>query len=479
MRKRPRSAPEVVDDKKEPADDGGDVTRRHGVHPPTVLRALQLGLRQLSVSAVGELPCRDEQLKQVLGFLQETRANPTLQLYGMPGTGKTAVVRRAVAMLGPADYSCVFLNGYVMQRQSEAYSVLWRHLSEERLGKAEDATPEEAAAQLEKRFQNGWGKRPVSNKCCVVVVDEMDKVCEKNGKTFFKLVDWMTSPHARCKLVTMCNRMNLPDSIDAKTRSRFNAIERVVFDSYTAEQLMLILTNRVGDIAPRLFSASAMTYACKQIANVHGDVRRLLQLASSAVHNVLCAEKTPDRPDKTNPGIVQIRDMSEVFRSVFHDRFHEFISASRSPLLLAAVAVLTREAMTRVANNLPTSVPLVSWRTGVEHVVVRHAAALGYPSHLIGLLAHAADSGLGGELGLTSLVSARAWHYVVDTLRELRFIELCYEDGTPVEELATTDQYFSLRGAHAVLVQSLPSVKTQLEMHAELKEPLTHILNGR
>ena len=58
--------------------------------------------RALHISAPVRLPCREEQVEEVLGFIRDNLVNGTpgsMYISGAPGTGKTAVVKHVITML--------------------------------------------------------------------------------------------------------------------------------------------------------------------------------------------------------------------------------------------------------------------------------------------------------------------------------------------------------------------------------------------
>lgn len=389
-------------------------------HIEHMKRALSAGIHSLSVGAVPSgvnnetLLCREQQVNSILQFLRGN-AHPTLQLFGMPGTGKTAAVKHAVSsfarqrlgvggtihsdeaqdddMVGVADYSdivsVIFFNGYVMQKPTDVFAALLRHMSRHRLSSSSThqnnkIAPHQAAALLEKYFAAGWGKRSYADiPLCVIVIDEMDKCCEHSGKTLFRLVDWLTMPYAKCKMITIANSMQLPERLDAKTRSRLNTTNRVTFPSYSPEQLQHILTQRLvaahnPSATPyRAMSTGAEEYICRQVGLHVGDVRRLLQTSAAALQELLClvddfSEKvkaqggavttkeafaameafgipTPTMISNSNNGVAQVRHLGAVARNVLHDRFQDYLASVASPLVYTTILLTANESIKQSA----------------------------------------------------------------------------------------------------------------------------------
>ena len=65
------------------------------------MAALKKGVQALSVASnisTKDLVCREEHVKAIQGFLED-RKHHTMQIFGMPGTGKTAAVNYVLAQL--------------------------------------------------------------------------------------------------------------------------------------------------------------------------------------------------------------------------------------------------------------------------------------------------------------------------------------------------------------------------------------------
>ncbi|CCD15331.1 unnamed protein product [Trypanosoma congolense IL3000] len=343
--------------------------------------ALRDGIAALSVSNVMAskgFVCRNSHVNAILDFLKD-KVHPVMQIFGMPGTGKTASVNHALARLASsAPAGCrptaVFLNGYIVQKTSDIYWTLNSHLSRTRLGRVENCSTDQCPALIEKRFKHGWGDS--SPPLCVIVIDEVDKVLKKHHKAFFKIVDWLSLPYSFCKLITISNSMEL--AADAKTRSRLDITKRLVFEPYSLSELKEILLKRVGHIKPTLFADKAINYLCNQTASHYGDVRRLLQSASAAI----CGFMMKIEEDYTVPlghdGMLTVRDVHAVVRQIFHDRFVEFIQNIRLPILFISVAVIAVETARAFQSNSDESrIPIDSLFIATRRAQERFGSALG------------------------------------------------------------------------------------------------------
>jgi origin recognition complex subunit 1 len=451
-------------------------------HAPAVIKALEEGVASLGIHANtgSDLLGREEELKEVLQFLEATDENapPTLQLYGMPGNGKTATVKKALSLLSRA-HSSVFLNGYVMQRPSEVFTTLWRHLSLKRLGEDVDLTvsPEKAQQQLDFHFNrgNGWllaarkalgSKKLNSVDLCVIVVDEMDKACDKDGKVLFKLVDWVSQRGSYCKLITMANAMQLPERVDQRTRSRLNETDKIVFKPYTSAQLKAIVLQRVGHIKPQLFKETTLTLQCNQIAVSNGDVRRLLQVLAAVVHEALCSTK-PIAVADAKLGIIDMTMMQPIMYNTFFDRFDEYVKAVDSPLVFAIMCILTKWTMDRNTEGQSLRMPMTVLYNVVHNALEsrRGKPGIGYPAWML-------------KVPLSGLFGA------VDALRQVRFLDLAESEAVD-PDFASVQRLREQRGKsvmwmtpelHVVMSQDADTMQPTLMDHGRFKELARELL---
>ncbi|CCW62454.1 unnamed protein product [Phytomonas sp. EM1] len=309
----------------------------------TLLRALKDGIQALGVSNLTfsrHIVCRDEHCKAIVDFLNEP-VHHTMQLFGMPGTGKTATIHYALAQLATQGFgkpTAVFLNGYVIQKSTDIYWTLFCHLMQTRLGYIEKCPVDQCSSLVEKRFRVGWGSPP---SMCVIVIDEVDKVLEKHAKALFKVIDWLSLPFACCKLITISNSMDL--AVDAKTKSRLDITKQLVFLPYGIHELKEILVSRLSGIEPKLFSDQAINLLCHQTASHYGDGRRLLQSASAAVCRVVMKIEENNFSYVPAEAVITVKEVYGVVRQVFQDRFVEFIKTIRTPILFIVVCVLAKE----------------------------------------------------------------------------------------------------------------------------------------
>ena len=444
-----------------------------------------LQITAAAASPVQQLLGRESQVDAIKFFLADD-VHTTLQLFGMPGTGKTAAVKFAIRSL-PTAVTAVFLNGYVIQKSTDLYQAIYVHLARERLGESNSTAPpagEHCAALLEKRFRNGWGAggarpgrkggdaqfhgRATKSKLCVIVIDEMDKALEKCAKAILKLVDWLTLPYTNCKVIAIANSMEV--SVDAKTRSRLESTQKVVFPPYAMSELQAILVQRIGHISPQLFADSAVQFVCRQTASHCGDVRRLLQSTAAAVHSMLCSYEeggeAPVAPKDVSSGIITVHHLSSVISKVFQDRFQEFIKSITSPLQFLVVCAVTVEC--EKIEQAAASSTQYGGHGGSGAGGVSLDALFSVTSNLIELYRKSISVFPSGY----TLKWARFLEQI-ELLRQVAFLELvaCGQEQTPLSSMR--DVFDCAEDVRVIMLQPAGVISTLCRLH-EPFGPLLH-----
>ena len=382
-----------------------------------VKSTLKRAVHNLSVSQYHPIMERQAEIVQIKNFIVDSKcyishsntyASHTLQLFGLPGSGKSMAVHKAlneimnsVKLKKQVNMSSLLLNGYAMQNTCESFVILLKHLllswnavNHPLYAYTRDndtsITSKTAQLVLTQYFDDPvkWAQSYVprsSNKytvpLCVIVLDEVDKCYERDHVVFFKLLDWISKQGSHCRLITIANTMHLPLKLDNKIRSRLDQQQKIVFAPYTANQLRNILHQRIypahfnnGTMGHEpIFTKGAENQLCNQIAKTHGDVRRLLQTAATAVHSGIiklnlrrdylakisnlrslknCNDLTnssikvacvPEFKSEENAsqGIIDIKDMFKFIRCIFLDTSIDVINQTDNiPTLLILTALV-------------------------------------------------------------------------------------------------------------------------------------------
>ncbi|CAN0533149.1 unnamed protein product [Ectocarpus sp. 12 AP-2014] len=249
----------------------------------TKRRALQSALEALNPSnAPDVLKQRTTEFNQVLQFVTNSVAKASggsLYLCGVPGTGKTqtmahvrAEVEEKFSKQGhiPAPAFHAF-TGTEFTSPNAMHGALWRAINGARGG--------EEGIGTEKKLDNKlkfWQKKPTATSpMLVVVLDEIDQLMTENRQVLRKLFQWADAPKSRLVLVGLANSLDFNISFSGLKK----APQRLLFQSYTPEDLACILTERVGSTV----HPSAIQFCAKKAAATTGDARRALNTCREAV----------------------------------------------------------------------------------------------------------------------------------------------------------------------------------------------------
>lgn len=208
---------------------------------------LQIARERLHVSVVPKsLPCREKEFENIYTFLEgkiQDQCGGCMYVSGVPGTGKTATVTGVIRSLQkkvseeelpPFDF--LEINGMRLTEPRQAYVHIYRQLTGKTL------SWEHAHTLLEKRFATSAPRRVTT----VLLVDELDILCNRRQDVVYNLLDWPTKSSARLVVVTIANTMDLPERLlMGKVTSRLG-LTRLTFQPYTHKQLQEIVTGRLS-----------------------------------------------------------------------------------------------------------------------------------------------------------------------------------------------------------------------------------------
>ncbi|XP_037945338.1 origin recognition complex subunit 1 [Teleopsis dalmanni] len=256
---------------------------------------LQLAREQLHVSVVPKsLPCREKEFENIYTFLRgkiEDQCGGCMYVSGVPGTGKTATTTGVIRTLQreateenlpPFDY--IEINGMRLTEPRQAYVQIYKQLT----GKT--VSWEHAHTLLEKRFTTSAPRRVTT----VLLVDELDILCNRRQDVVYNLLDWPTKSQARLVVVTIANTMDLPERLlMGKVTSRLG-LTRLTFQPYTHKQLQEIVTERLS--GSDAFKSDAVQLVARKVAAVSGDARRALDICRRATE---IADASFDANNKT------------------------------------------------------------------------------------------------------------------------------------------------------------------------------------
>ncbi|MCR6690850.1 MAG: ORC1-type DNA replication protein [archaeon YNP-LCB-003-016] len=291
-----------------------------------------------------ELPHREKQIMaiaKVLAPLLQDQRPSNMFLYGLTGTGKTAVAKYVLERIkARREVSGRILTAYVNCRYEDTdYRVL--ATLNEAIGVHVPFTGL-ATAEVYKRFLNGLDKRKVS---MVVVLDEIDGLVKKCGdELLYKLTRINTElKNSKLCVIGITNDLKFTEFLSARVLSSLGE-EEVVFPPYTAPELEDILLRRVEKAFRSGVLEDGVIQLCAALAaKEHGDARRALELLRIA----------GEIAERNGQDKVTIENVKQAYKEIEKDRVIEAITSLplHSKILLLSIYTLQLEMGKREATT--------------------------------------------------------------------------------------------------------------------------------
>ncbi|KAI0978508.1 hypothetical protein GJ496_007889 [Pomphorhynchus laevis] len=228
------------------------------------------------------LPCRETECAEIEHFVKSRIGKclgGCMYLYGLPGTGKTATVKRAILNILEVSkenypeppFRFRYINIMKLKTPTLLYSHLWEVISGKYLnGQA-------ALQNLSEYFSSGRK----TDKTNVIVIDELDLIWSCRETIFYNIFDWPSSLYSNLIVITIANTMIVPKKLmQDKITSRMGFFKRC-FYPYTSKELEKIVNERYKD--DRVFSDDSLLFASKRVASKNGDFRKMVDLLRTAI----------------------------------------------------------------------------------------------------------------------------------------------------------------------------------------------------
>uniref|UniRef100_A0A060T8H1 Cell division control protein n=1 Tax=Blastobotrys adeninivorans TaxID=409370 RepID=A0A060T8H1_BLAAD len=322
--KRQRTIDVLTPQKKPRMDEGGDKpnsersTDNYLLTPPSTpstVYSLGKALFQRGTVANG-LVGRDSERQNLLDFFRPkvlNRLNGALYIAGLPGTGKSALLREVLdtvqeEMTGATkdmDLCIVNLNCMIIEKPELVYPTILRDMGHSSKG-------EDPVNELERMFLDKQ-KRTRH----VVVLDELDHLITKDQEVLFKIFQWAFAEGSSLILVGIANALDLTDRFVPRLRANNLTPETFVFTPYEAQDIARIIESRLKSLTGQeyvpLMHPAAIQLAARKTAANTGDLRKAFDICRRAIElveeevrrkNAQAAQPNPDESGTYKQAIV-------------------------------------------------------------------------------------------------------------------------------------------------------------------------------
>lgn len=358
-----------------------------------------------------ELPHREEQIAKlgsVLAPALKGSKPSNVFIYGLTGTGKTAVTKYVLKRLvsKAVEVGVDIDTCYVNTRQDDTtYRVILK--LGECIGLKLPFTGI-STAEAYRRFIKVVNTR---NSIMVVVLDEIDFLIRKQGdELLYRLTrSGDELKNAKISIIGITNDLKLVEDLDPRVRSSLGEIE-LVFPPYNAIQLEDILKQRAKlAFHPNAISDDVISLCAALAAREHGDARRALDL-------LRVAGEIAEREGASN---VSVNHVYKALREIEKDRARELISTMplHNKLILLAIYILTKNGGKATTGEVYSQYKTLCQTLGIESVTQRRVSDIISELDMVGIInAQVVSRGRYGKTRIISLAIPN--ETVVESLKE-------------------------------------------------------------
>jgi cell division control protein 6 len=230
-----------------------------------------------------QLPHRENEISSLVEIITPSlnKNKPSnILVFGKTGTGKTAVVNyigKELKKADPEESNCSFL--YVnCEIVDNPYSILF-NISNQIIKDQNNKIPF-TGWSLDRVYETILDYIEKQNKIFIIVLDEINRIVQKNGEEIFYFLTTMneTLTNSKISIIGVTNNAKFTELLSPKIKSRLGE-EKIVFSPYNAEQLQNILEQRAAlAFEQGIVEEGVISYCAALSAQDSGDARKALDI---------------------------------------------------------------------------------------------------------------------------------------------------------------------------------------------------------
>jgi cell division control protein 6 len=326
------------------------------------------------------LPHRETEIKRLVQILSpalwQSRPNNVF-IYGLTGTGKTAVVRHVLGMLAEeskrrnVDVGIVYINA---KKDDTSYRVLFQ------IGRQLNLNLPFTGLSVSEVYFRIVDHMEKLKKVVIISIDEIDYlVRDTNSNLLYKLTRINSDlSNSQVTLIGITNDTKALEYLDPRVKSSLGE-EELVFAPYNADQLKDILYSRCNDaFFENVLEENVVPYIAALAAKDHGDARKAVDLL----------RKAGEVAEREGRDKVSTEDVKEALKEIEVDTALEVVTKLplHSKIILASIAELSRTKKIVVTGDILLKYTLLCNKLGLEVLTPRRVSEIINELDMVGII---------------------------------------------------------------------------------------------
>ncbi|PSN96853.1 cell division control protein Cdc6 [Candidatus Marsarchaeota G2 archaeon ECH_B_2] len=326
------------------------------------------------------LPHRENEITRLAQImspaLNGTRPN-NIFMYGLTGTGKTAVAKYVSNMLtdeanrrgSPA--TVIYVNA---RKDDTSYRIITQ------IGRLLDLKLPFTGLSVAEVYSRVVSRIDKRGGMIIITIDEIDNLIRESNLNLLYKLSRINSDlrNAQVSLIGITNDARVLEVLDPRVKSSLGE-EEIVFAPYNAEQLRDILHARVHDaFVEDSLEDDVVPYVASLAAKDHGDARKAVDLL----------RKAGEVAERLNSNRVTIDHVKQALSEIEVDTTLEIVTKLplHSKLVLASALELQNKKEIVVTGDIYTGYIMLCKKTGLEPLTSRRVSEILNELDMVGII---------------------------------------------------------------------------------------------